>query len=350
MRIFDYLKHDLTFNFEAKTSRGKIDTHTAHIIKVWDTKNPNQIGFGEAAPLKGLSIDFHPDFETTIRQFLNRLNQSDTIAPEELEAYPSLRFALETALLDLETGGTRSLFQTDFLNGEPIWINGLVWMSELPKMLEEANKKVADGFSCIKFKVGAHDFDAECKMLENFRKYHLPSKVQIRLDANGAFEADDAKLKLKALSRFYIHSIEQPIAVNQYEVLEFICKTSEIPIALDEELIGKLPFGETEKWLKQISPSFLILKPTLLGGLNIANGWVQISDKLNINWWATSALESNIGLNAISQWAATKTLKLPQGLGTGLLYENNIPSPLLVKGEHLFYLANKHWQLPNASK
>jgi L-alanine-DL-glutamate epimerase-like enolase superfamily enzyme len=217
-------------------------------------------------------------------------------------------------------------------------------------MLEEANKKVADGFSCIKFKVGAHDFDAECKMLENFRKHHLPSKVQIRLDANGAFEADDAKLKLKALSRFHIHSIEQPIAVNQYEVLEFICKSSEIPIALDEELIGKLPFGETEKWLKQISPSFLILKPTLLGGLNIANGWIQISDKLNINWWATSALESNIGLNAISQWAATKTLKLPQGLGTGLLYENNIPSPLLVKGEHLFYLANKHWQLPHASK
>jgi L-alanine-DL-glutamate epimerase-like enolase superfamily enzyme len=271
MRIFDYLKHDLTFNFEAKTSRGKIDTHTAHIIKVWDTKNPNQIGFGEAAPLKGLSIDFHPDFETTIRQFLNRLNQSDTIAPEELEAYPSLRFALETALLDLETGGKRSLFQTDFLNGEPIWINGLVWMSELPKMLEEANKKVAEGFSCIKFKVGAHDFDAECNMLENFRKQYLPSQIQIRLDANGAFSADDAKLKLKELSRFHIHSIEQPIAVNQHEALERLCNTTAIPIALDEEIIGKIPSKEIAKWLKQISPASIICSRYSLSLLNFFN-------------------------------------------------------------------------------
>ncbi len=350
MRIFECLKHELQFNFEARTSRGKIDTHTAHIIKVWDTKNPNQIGYGEAAPLKGLSIDFHANFEINIQHFLGRLNHGDTISSEELEAYPSFRFALETALLDLETGGTQNLFKSNFLNGEPIWINGLVWMSELHNMLEEAKRKVAEGFSCIKFKVGAHDFDTECNMLENFRKYHLPSQIQIRLDANGAFSADDAKLKLKELSRFHIHSIEQPIAVNQHEALERLCNTGAIPIALDEELIGKTPTKEIAKWLRQISPAFLIIKPTLLGGLNISNQWIQLAENLNIEWWATSALESNIGLNAIAQWVATKTLKLPQGLGTGLLYENNFPSPLLVKGEHLFYLANKQWQFPNAVK
>jgi len=348
MRIFECLKQDLKFNFEAKTSRGKIDSHTSHIIVVKDTKNPTVVGYGEAAPLKGLSIDFEDNFETTVKHFLDRLNQEEIIEPEELIPYPSLRFALETALLDLETGGTRNLFHSNFQKGEPIWINGLVWMSELPKMLEEANKKVEAGYSCIKFKVGAHDFDAECNMLAQFRKHHLPSKVQIRLDANGAFAADDAKSKLKELSRFYIHSIEQPIAVNQHEELANLCQTAAIPIALDEELIGKIPNKESEKWLRQVSPAFLILKPTLIGGLNQANQWIQLAANSNINWWATSALESNIGLNAIAQWVSTKSLKLPQGLGTGTLYKNNIPSPLLVKGEHLFYLANKHWQFPNA--
>jgi o-succinylbenzoate synthase len=349
MRIYEYLNHELKFSFEARTSRGKIDSHVAHLIKVSDSKVPGLVGFGEASPLKGLSIDALDNFPSILQSFLSRLNQGEQIPPEELEAYPAINFALETAHLDLENGGRRVIFESTFLQQEPIWINGLVWMSQIPLMLAEATKKVESGFSCIKFKVGAHDFDAECGMLEQFRKKHLASKVQIRLDANGAFETGDAAIKLKELNRFDIHSIEQPIATQQPDALEKLCKTSPIAIALDEELIGKIPNVESEKWLRQISPCYLILKPTLIGGIKNANHWIKIAENLNINWWATSALESNIGLNAIAQWVATKHPIIPQGLGTGMLYENNFPSPLLVKGEHLFYLATHLWKLPNAS-
>lgn len=350
MKVFEYFTHELKFSFEARTSRGKIDTHVTYIIKVYDSLTPHTIGYGEAAPLKGLSVDASDNFELQLQGILQRLNQQEAIEPEELNLYPSIKFGLETALLDLEGGGKQQLFKSPFTAGTPIWINGLVWMSDIPKMLEEAQNKVAKGFSCIKFKVGAHDFDAECRMLETFRKTHLASNIEIRLDANGAFAKEDALVKLKELKRFSVHSIEQPIAVNQTDWLEKICKESPIPVALDEELIGKTPHQESSKWLKSIEPSYLILKPTLLGGLSVAEQWVQLAEKNKIGWWATSALESNIGLNAIAQWVAQKNLKMPQGLGTGMLYENNFQSPLLVEGEQLFYLANRSWQITHAGK
>jgi o-succinylbenzoate synthase len=350
MRVFEYFKHELKFSFEARTSRGKIDTHIIYIIKAYDQGSPLSIGYGEAAPLKGLSIDAHENFEQQLQGILERLNHHETIEPEELNQFPSIKFALETAILDLKGGAKQQLFHNTFITGSPIWINGLVWMSDIPNMLEEAQTKVAKGFSCIKFKVGAHDFDSECRMLETFRKNNLPSKVEIRLDANGAFDKEDALSKLKELKRFSIHSIEQPIAVNQTDWLERICKESPIAVALDEELIGKIANLESAKWLKMIKPSYLILKPTLLGGLAAAEEWIQLAEKNNLGWWATSALESNIGLNAIAQWVAQKPLKMPQGLGTGMLYENNFPSPLLVDGEQLFYLANRSWQITHAGK
>lgn len=350
MRVFDYFKHELKFSFEARTSRGKIDRHITYIIKVFNHLTPLTIGYGEAAPLIGLSVDANENFEQQLQHILQRLNQQKSIEPEELNQFPSIKFALETAILDLEQGGKQHLFNSTFTTGKPIWINGLIWMSDIPNMLEEAENKVAKGFSCIKFKVGAHDFDAECRMLESFRKTHLPSKIEIRLDANGAFAKEDALAKLKELKRFSIHSIEQPIAVNQIDWLEKICKESPIAVALDEELIGKTANQESSQWLKTIKPSYLILKPTLLGGLESAEQWIKIAEKNNIGWWATSALESNVGLNAIAQWVAQKPLKMPQGLGTGMLYENNFQSPLLVEGEQLFYLANRSWQITYAGK
>lgn len=345
MIYFSYFKHELQFAFDAKTSRGAIKTHVAYIIEARDYANPNRMGYGEAAPLQGLSIDALPDFEKYLASFLNQLNEGIPFELLMLADFPSIRFGLETALIDLQQGGNRKLFKTDFTSGKAIPINGLVWMNELEPMLQEAQEKVNQGFDCIKFKIGAHDFDAECRMLEKFRKNNSPSKIQIRLDANGAFKSDDAMAKLKELRRFEIHSIEQPIAPKQFEAMAKLCKDATIAVALDEELIGLKTKEEKEGLLKLLKPAYIILKPTLIGGLAVADSWIQIANKLNVFWWSTSALESNIGLNAIAQWISTKNIKLPQGLGTGALYLNNFESPLLVKNGHLYSEENKTWKI-----
>jgi o-succinylbenzoate synthase len=342
---FRYFKHDLQFAFDAKTSRGAIKTHAAYIVEASDYANPMRIGYGEAAPLLGLSIDAVPEFEKHLVSFLNQLNEGVPVELLMLADFPSIRFGIETALLDLQQGGKRILFNSDFIRGQAIPINGLVWMNALEPMLQEAQEKVNQGFDCIKFKIGAHDFDAECRMLEKFRKINSPSKVQIRLDANGAFNKDDAYAKLKELRRFEVHSIEQPIAPKQFDAMAKLCKDASLAIALDEELIGIQTKEEKEALLKLLKPAFIILKPTLIGGLAMADNWIQIAEKLNINWWSTSALESNIGLNAIAQWVATKACKLPQGLGTGALYLNNFNSPLFVKNGHLYSAENKPWKI-----
>jgi o-succinylbenzoate synthase len=343
MIIASYTKHSLTFKKPARTSRGEMLSHEVFYIKL---RQENRVGYGEASPLKGLSIDDRPDFEQKLKECCQYINDGLPVDALSLKEFPSLQFAFETASLSLPFNEDFKVFDTAFFRGAPIKINGLVWMNTKTEMLEEAFLKVEQGFDCIKFKVGALDFDEECRMLEAFRKCYSSFKVELRLDANGAFSTDDAQEKLKELSRFDIHSIEQPIKAKQPDYMQELCAKTRIPIALDEELIGLDVVNDGNALLKYIKPHYIIIKPTLIGGFANANAWVKHAQLNNIGWWATSALESNIGLNAIAQWCSTYKNDLPQGLGTGALYTNNIESPLSILDGELLYNVNKFWQTP----
>lgn len=346
MLKFSCLKHCLQLAFNARTSRGPLKTHDAYFIKASNLANPELTGWGEASPLIGLSIDGVENFEEIVTHTLDELNQGKSISQLDLIKYPALQFGLETALLDLKNGGKRELFDTSFIKSEPIDINGLIWISDMDTMLNEVEKKISEGFTCLKFKIGALDFDKECVMLEMVRKKYASHNLEIRLDANGSFKNDEALGQLKELEKFNIHSIEQPISPGQAEYLQEICAKSDIKIALDEELIGVDVMKDGKKLLQLIKPAFIIIKPTLLGGFLMADKWIELAKNYKIGWWATSALESNIGLNAIAQWCSTKNNKLPQGLGTGALYTNNIKSPLVVKQGRLIYSVGNKWELP----
>jgi o-succinylbenzoate synthase len=339
-----YFQYELVFKKPAQTSRGVMQNHVAYYIVL---KNGNRMGYGEAAPLKGLSIDDRPDFEQKLKECIAFINDGLPIDALPLKDFPSLRFAFEVAFLSLGFDNPFTVYNNFFIAGNPIHINGLVWMNTKTEMLEEAFTKVEQGFDCIKFKVGALDFDEECRMLESFRKRYSAFKVELRLDANGGFTTEEADQKLKELSRFDIHSIEQPIRAKQPYYMNELCLKTPIPIALDEELIGVDVALEGEKLLTFIRPQYIIIKPTLIGGLAVSDCWVKHAQKQNIGWWATSALESNIGLNAIAQWCANYDLKLPQGLGTGSLYTNNTPSPLIVSKGLLKYNTHLAWVFPS---
>lgn len=342
-----YTRHTFQFNFDARTSRGRMRDKTSWFIRVAEG---GVVGMGECGPLPGLSPDDSPEFETHLANLLRAVEgqpmPSDVFGfvhnhiPEE---FPAIRFGLETALLDLQHGGGRVIFPNDFVQGTPIPINGLVWMGDLDYMLQQTSIKIQDGFRCIKIKVGSLNFEKECDILEYIRKKYYRENIELRLDANGAFKPEDARYKLQELSRFNIHSIEQPIKAGLPE-LEELCRTSPIPIALDEELIG-VRMHEQAALLARTKPAYIILKPTLHGGIAGCKHWIAEAEKQGIGWWLTSALESNIGLNAISQFAAEYPLTLPQGLGTGMLYENNIPSPLEVKRGELIYNTNLTWSI-----
>ncbi len=336
-----YAKYALTFKKPARTSRGEMLLHEVYYIKL---QQDDRVGYGEAAPLKGLSIDDRPDFEQKLKECCLYINDGLPADALDLKAFPALQFAFEAALLALQFHEPFKVFDTAFYRGEPIKINGLVWMNAQSQMLEEAFAKVEQGFDCIKFKVGALDFDEECRMLEQFRKRYSAFKVALRLDANGAFANSEAYEKIKELARFDIHSIEQPIKAKQPDWMQELCAKTPVPIALDEELIGIDATKEGGALLKQIKPQYIILKPTLVGGFVNANTWIKYARQHEIGWWATSALESNIGLNAIAQWCSTHQNGLPQGLGTGSLYTNNIASPLVVSNGHLRYEKHIAWE------
>jgi o-succinylbenzoate synthase len=346
---YSYKKHQLKFNFDARTSRGEIKTHQSYILFVNDTLK-GQTGMGEAAPLAGLSIDSISDFEVVLIDIISKLNESRSLNQIDLDKFPSLRFAIESAHLDLKFGGTIKYFNNDWLLGNPLPINGLVWMNQIDEMYKEAITKAQKGFDCIKFKIGALDFDEECRLLEKFRNSFSASNVQIRLDANGAFLFDDALLKLKELKRFSVHSIEQPIAPKQWDLMQELIAKTPIDIALDEELIGLNPFEDGKKLMETLNPHYLILKPTLIGGLNFADEWVKLTERYARSWWATSALESNIGLNIIAQWCSSKGSKLHQGLGTGSLYSNNFKAPFKVENGFLSYISDEKWTFPDEWK
>jgi len=328
--------HKLKFNKPAKTSRNVFEEKQHWLVKIWDITKPEVIGIGEAAPIELLSPDYSNDLGQIIESKLDQLIDGLRFEDLDFEKLPSVKFAIESALLDLENGGKQIYFKSNYLAGKPIPINGLVWMNNLNEMLEEAVTKVDYGFECIKFKVGSHDFDAECRFLEQFRKTKQGKNVTIRLDANGAFLPNEALEKLNDLNRFNIHSIEQPIKANQMDDMAKICKESKINIALDEELIG-ISTNEQIKMLKVIKPQFIILKPTLLGGFKDSDQWISLANNFNIGWWATSALEGNYGLNAIAQWVGKFDINLYQGLGTGTLYENNFKTFSEIRNGELFY-------------
>jgi L-alanine-DL-glutamate epimerase-like enolase superfamily enzyme len=247
------------------------------------------------------------------------------------------------AMFDLRNGGRRILFDNSFVKGKALPINGLIWMGGMDFMMEQINRKIDQGFKCIKIKVGGLNFERECDMLAYIRSKYYDKDITLRLDANGAFKQEEALKKLNTLAEYSIHSIEQPIKAGHSGITE-LCKQSPIPIALDEELIGVYGQNEKEKLLSRINPRFIILKPTLHGGFKGCAEWIELANAMEIDWWITSALESNIGLNAVCQLTANYPVNLPQGLGTGMLYENNYESPLETVGDRIFYNPEREWK------
>ena len=347
-----YRKHTLQFKFEAGTSRGVLTERDTYFIRITDAAQPGRVGMGEASPLKGLSIDHVPGFEDHLREVCRRfvvrpesaLDEPGFLAGLVGEGYPALRFAFETALLDLRHGGRRVIFPGPFPEGDlAIPINGLIWMGPAAQMRTQIEEKLAQGYTCLKMKIGAIDFAAECDLLAAVRDRFPPEQITLRVDANGAFSPAEAPAKLEALSRFGLHSIEQPIRAGQPAEMARLCRESPVPVALDEELIGVHRYDDKRDLLTRLRPPFIILKPTLLGGFAHCREWIELAEGLGIGWWMTSALESNVGLNAISQFTASLHPALPQGLGTGQLYHNNIPSPLRIDQGHLRYEQGVEW-------
>ncbi|WP_162052578.1 o-succinylbenzoate synthase [Pontibacter pamirensis] len=341
-----YTPHTLQFKFDARTSRGAISEHKLYYVNLWQEHAPEIIGVGECAPLAGLSIDDRPDLEQKLQEVMQLVNgqqvqlQAEKPLPKELQLqeWPALRFALETALLDLQHGGRRHLYNNAFSRGEAgIPINGLIWMGDSRFMQAQIEKKLKEGYSCLKLKIGGLDFVQELEILQSIREVAGAQELTVRVDANGAFSPQEAYKKLERLARYELHSIEQPIRQGQHEAMAQLCAYTPVPIALDEELIGvQQPEGKVAL-LEKINPQYIILKPTLLGGLAASAEWIELAEAHSIGWWITSALESNIGLNAISQFTANYYITMPQGLGTGQLYHNNIPSALQIEQGQLWY-------------
>ena len=346
-----YFKKVFNFNFKARTSRGLMKDKTSWFIRLEDTIKPGVFGFGECGPLPGLSADDIPDFETQLWNIIDQINASSitgtdyaTVAPLIPDGYSSIVFGIETALLDLRHGGKHIIFPNTFIEGRPIDINGLIWMGDMDFMMDQINKKVALGFRCIKLKVGGLDFERECDILNYIRKRYFRENITIRLDANGAFKIDDVLYKLTELASFDIQSIEQPIKHGQEE-MEELCRKSPIPVAFDEELIGITPSTDKQELLERLKPQYIVLKPTLHGGLASCAEWIRIAESQNIGWWITSALESSIGLNAICQFTAQYNVQIPQGLGTGEIYDDNFDSPLIVRDGRIFYDSRNQWSV-----
>ena len=296
--------------------------------------------------LRGLSIDDRPDYEEKLQWVCENIHLGEDALWEALIQYPSIQFGLETALRSLEGESPYLLFPSHFTNGQAaISINGLVWMGDEAYMKQQIEEKIQQGFGCIKLKIGAIDFAYELDLLRFIRDNFTPEEIEIRVDANGAFTLETSLDKLTQLSGFYIHSIEQPIKSGQHDSMAKLCRVSPLPIALDEELIGIFNFADKEALLQKIRPQYIILKPSLIGGFKGCSEWIALAEKYHIGWWVTSALESNIGLNAIAQWTFLQNNPMPQGLGTGALYTNNFESPLEVKNGELCYNPNLNWEV-----
>lgn len=339
-----YRKYVLDFKQPSGTSRGVLRQKETYFIEI---DNGKQYGIGECGLFRGLSHDDVPDFEQQLATVCDALQKGEDTAAL-CANFPSLQMGVEMALISFAAADPFHLYDTHFSKGkQSISINGLVWMGSIDYMRQQVFDKIEAGYDCVKLKIGALDFDIECQLLAEIRARYSPEAVSLRVDANGAFRPEEALQKLEKLSQYGLHSIEQPIAVGQFEAMKKLCVQTPIPIALDEELIGVLTAADKAALLDKIEPQYIILKPSLLGGFTAAEEWIALAEARNIGWWVTSALESNIGLNAIAQWTATLNTNMPQGLGTGGLFTNNIESPLVAGKGVLQYNNTLKWNIKN---
>ena len=372
MYKIDISERTLHFKQPAGTSRGVYTTRHSYYLTLTSDEMPGVEGVGECATLPDLSCDAKPEYEMTLRQVCQMVEQMGRIPYDMIRAYPSITFGLETAFasffdaakkklgaMNLSEGKTSveilkeagvsvpmgmenlvNLFDSPFGRGEEgITINGLVWMGTYEEMLARLEEKLQAGFHCVKLKIGAIDFFKELDLIKRIRDVYTKEQVELRVDANGGFLPENAMSQLEALAKYDIHSIEQPIKQHQWPRMAQLCRETPLPIALDEELIGVNVRSMKEALLDTIRPQYIILKPSLHGGIYGCNEWIQLADQRGIGSWITSALESNIGLNAIAHYAAKvygPNVQMPQGLGTGQLFTDNIPMPLEIRGDQLF--------------
>ena len=338
-----YFKHQLQFKRPSGTSRGVLTYKETWFIQL---ENTTRQGIGECGMFKGLSIDDRQDFEAKLAWTCEHINLGLDVLLAELIEFPSIQFGLEMAFLSVSHQNQFELFPSDFTKGkDSIPINGLIWMGDPVFMKQQIKDKLTSGFSCIKLKIGAIDFDKELELMRSIRQEFDADTIEIRVDANGAFKPNEALEKLKRLSDYNLHSVEQPIRQGQVDDMAQLCSETPLPVALDEELIGVFSVTEKQFLLQTIKPQYIILKPTLVGGFKGSQEWITLAESNQIGWWVTSALESNIGLNAIAQWTYTLESPLPQGLGTGGLFTNNIQSPLVVDSGQLVYDLKTKWNL-----
>lgn len=351
LAICPYMLH---FRQPVGTSRGILTEKPTYLLKLFDERNPEIFGIGEAAVFPGLSPEADHRYEYKLIELLANVAIG---RPTDLTHHSSIQFGFEQALKDYASSAGRGIyFPSTFTEGKKeIVINGLIWMGNFEEMEQRLEEKIDSGFKCIKLKIGAIDWDSELNLIRFIRDRFSPDELTIRVDANGAFNMDNALPRLHKLAEFGVHSIEQPIPAGSPELMKFLCEVSPLDIALDESLIGLTGYEEKQRFLSYIKPAYIILKPALCGGFSGAEEWISIANELGIGWWITSALESNVGLNAIAQFAGSMSLTLPQGLGTGGLYTNNFESPLVLIGENMKYdplmpinrqqFANLNWKV-----
>ncbi|MGB0974180.1 MAG: o-succinylbenzoate synthase [Flavobacteriaceae bacterium] len=336
-----YHQHILEFKRPSGTSRGILQTKETWFIVI---EHDGKRGIGECGILRTLSIDDVPNYEAKLKWTCDNIHLGLHTLLKALVEFPSIQFGLEQAFLSLQQQNTFELFPSEFTNSNAgIPINGLVWMGDVQFMKAQIKEKIEQKFTCIKMKIGAIDFDTELDLLKSIRNEYAQSDIELRVDANGAFSPDSAMEKLQKLSELDLHSIEQPIKAGQPDDMARLCENTPLPIALDEELIGVFSVTDKEKVIQTIQPQYIILKPSLVGGFKGSQEWIALAEANNCGYWITSALESNVGLNAISQWTYTLNSPLPQGLGTGSLYTNNIDSPLEVTNGALYYNNTLNW-------
>jgi len=333
-------EHVLQFKRPSGTSRGVLTTKESWFIIL---KKDEKIGIGECSLIQGLSPDAQPNFKQKLQHSADQYVKTGTLP--DLTAWPAIKMGFETALLSFEANQWWELFPSPFTNGTDfIPINGLVWMGDKAYMKKQIAALLDAGFDCIKLKIGALDFNQELDLIKAIRNEFSVKDISIRVDANGAFSSEEALVKLNQLDALEIHSIEQPIAPNNNEEMAFLCQQSPLPIALDEALIGVYDSSKKRALLDEVKPQFIILKPSLLGGFQAAQEWIDMAENRNIGWWVTSALESNVGLNAIAQWTYKQATTMHQGLGTGSLFTNNIDLPLQVASGQLSLQTHQPWQ------
>ncbi len=341
MKHIEISERTLHFKQPAGTSRGVYTTRQSYYLTITDDDRPGIKGVGECATLPDLSCDAVPEYFKILSDICRMVEQTGNIPYEMLRPYPSILFGLETAFAQLDANGSTRLYDTPFGRGEEgITINGLVWMGTFEEMYSRLEAKLKAGFHCVKLKIGAIDFNKELDLIKYIREAFDKNTIELRVDANGGFTPENAMARLEALAQYDIHSIEQPIKQHQWGEMARLCKETPLPIALDEELIGVNVKSMKEYLLDTIRPQYIILKPSLHGGMYGCNEWIQMAKERGIGSWITSALESNVGLNAIAHYCAQiygPAVSMPQGLGTGQLFTDNIETPLMIEGDKIWY-------------